>query len=82
MQPVRTMAQGDQLQGMITKHDDHGQRWYQPFITDEHHVIWPSLFTPGSIADNGDGTDSISAVARGIDSNAGLFVSVSSTTSP
>lgn len=82
MQPSGLIAQGDQLQGLITTYDGQGQRWYQSLINDSYHVVWPSVFTPGPLVDNSNGTYSMSAVASAIDPSTGMSLSVSSTANP
>ncbi len=85
VQPSGLMALGDQLQGLITVYDNQSRRYYQPLTQDQFNVVWPaspSVFTPGAVVDNGDGTYSFSAACVGIDPNGGLTVSVSSTSNP
>ena len=82
MQPSGVIAQGDQLQGLITTYDGQGHRWYQSLINDSYHVVWPSVFAPGPLVDNSNGTYSMSAVASAIDPSAGMSLSVSSTANP
>ncbi|KAK4695866.1 hypothetical protein P7C71_g1951, partial [Lecanoromycetidae sp. Uapishka_2] len=82
MQPSGLIAQGDQLQGLITTFDSQGHRWYQSLVNDSYHVVWPSVFAPGPLVDNSDGTYSMSAVASAIGPSAGMSMSVSSTANP
>ena len=85
VQPSGLMAVGDQLQGLITVYDNQSQRYYQPLLQDQFNVVWPawpSVFTPGAVVDNGDGTYNFSAACVGIDPNGVLSLSVSSTSNP
>ena len=84
VQPSGLMAVGDQLQGLITVYDNQSRRYYQP-VQDQFNVVWPawpSVFTPGPVVDNGDGTYTFSAACVGIDPNGVLSLSVSSTRNP
>lgn len=85
VQPSGSMAVGDQLQGLITVYDNQSQRYYQPLDQDLFNVVWPaspSVFTPGPVVDNGDGTYTFSAACVEIDLNAVLSLSVSSGRNP